>query len=127
MDGSLKAFRESQAKPIVIAAAYPSADGGITGCLPDPLAEIEGQCLDLNLLAQPASDVPTSPLDLKEQERVYTALLTAVNERDWIEGFVTRGYYPPAQIQDKSSSVHGKPAADVLWYWYPRFSGEISP
>ena len=128
MDESLKAFQASQAKPVVIAAAYPSADGGITGCLPDPLAEIEGQCLDLNLLAQPATDdVPTSPLDLKEQERVYNALLTALNERDWIKGFVTRGYYPPAQIQDKSSSVHGKPAADILWYWYPRLTGEISP
>ncbi len=91
------------------------------------MATVEGQCLDFDLLAQPTADVPTTPLDLKEQEQVYNAILVALNERDWISGFVSRGYYPPAQLQDKSISVHGKPAGDVLWYWYPRLLGNISP
>jgi hypothetical protein len=28
-------------------------------------------------------------------------------------------------LQDKSASVHSKPAADILWYWYPRMLGLV--
>jgi hypothetical protein len=38
---------------------------------------------------------------------------------------VSRGYYPPAALRDKSASVHGKPAADILWYWFPRMLGVV--
>jgi hypothetical protein len=127
MDNDLKTFQNSLNKPVVIAAAYPSADGGITGCIPDPMATTKGECLNLGSLSRPNPDIPTVNLDLKEQEQVYNALLVALNERDWISGFVTRGFYPPAPLQDKSTSVHGKPAEDVLWYWYPRLLGKMSP
>jgi hypothetical protein len=63
---------------------------------------------------------------LQAQADIYQALLMAVNERPWIGGFISRGYYPPVVVQDASASIHGKPAADVLWYWYPRFLG-ITP
>lgn len=126
MDENIQAFQSDLGKPVVIAVAYPSADGGITGCIPDPMGTSEDQCLNIDLLAQPNADVPTIPLDLREQEQVYNALLVALNERDWISGFVSRGYYPPTLLQDKSTSVHGKPAGDVLWYWYPRLLGAIS-
>lgn len=126
MDDEIRTFHEDLGRPVVISVAYPSADGGITGCIPDPLGTVEGQCLDIDLLAQPNADVPAVPLDLKEQEQVYNALLAALNERDWIGGFVSQGYYPPTQLQDKSASVHGKPAGDVLWFWYPRLLGAIS-
>jgi hypothetical protein len=36
--------------------------------------------------------------------------------------FARRGYYA---LQDKSASVHGKPAADILWYWFPRLLGVV--
>jgi hypothetical protein len=52
-------------------------------------------------------------------------MLTAVNARQWVGGIVSRGYYPPTILQDKSASIHGKPAADILWYWYPRLLGTI--
>ena len=51
--------------------------------------------------------------------------LSAINARTWIIGVVSRGFYPPAALQDKSTSVHGKPAADILWYWYPRLLGIV--
>ncbi len=53
-------------------------------------------------------------------------MLLAVNDRDWIGGVVSRGYYPPAILEDKSLSIHGKPARGVLWYWFPRLLG-INP
>jgi hypothetical protein len=60
-------------------------------------------------------------LDLKAQADIYNAVLVAINQRNWVNGIVSRGYYPPTSLQDKSSSIHGKPAADVLWSWFPKF------
>jgi hypothetical protein len=52
-------------------------------------------------------------------------MFNAINARSWVSGFVSRGYYVPAALQDKSASIHGKPASDLLWYWFPRLLGNI--
>jgi hypothetical protein len=102
-------------KPFILAIAYPSADGGITGCLPDG----QGGCLSMGALTPSNPDNPAIQLDLQEQADAYAAILGAVNGRSWISGLVSRGYYPPAALQDKSVSVNGKPAAEVLRAWFP--------
>jgi hypothetical protein len=66
---------------------------------------------------------PITP-NLAEQTSLYNAVLLAVNQRKWIDGVFSRGYYPPAQAQDFTPSVNGKPAGDVLWYWYPKLLAE---
>lgn len=105
-------------KPLIIAVAYPSADGVTTGCISDG----KGACLDWLALNQP--DNPAfAAVDLQSQYDLYEAILNAINTRPWIGGIVSRGFYPPAALQDKSASVHGKPAADLLWYWFPRLLG----
>ncbi len=106
-------------KPLLLGLTYPSIDGAVTSCLPTPV----GGCSDLSPLAQPAADIPQSNLDLVEQADIYSALLSAINTRPWIGGLISRGYYPPAALQDKSTSVHGKPAEEVLKYWFPRLLG----
>jgi hypothetical protein len=123
LDEQVNSFQEGAGKPVVLGISYPSVDAGTMACLPDPLATVEGDCLDVNLLARPYADIPTLALDLEEQAMAYSALLVAINERDWINGFISRGYYPPAGLQDKSTSVNGKPAGEVLRYWYPRLLG----
>jgi len=40
-----------------------------------------------------------------------------------VTGFYARGYNPAVAQQDRSASVNGKPAQDVLRYWYPRITG----
>jgi len=110
-------------KPIILAAGYPSADGASTSCLPDP----QGGCLDQTALSRPNDDIPTIQLDLQEQADIYQALLSTINNRTWIYGFVTRGYYPPAILQDKSTSIHGKPAQSILQAWFPHLLGVIPP
>ena len=107
-------------KPIILGAAYPSAAGVQSGCLTDGQAG----CLDWTALNQP-NNPPSVNLDLQAQADVYDALLNAVNSRAYIAGIVSRGYYPPAVLQDKSASVRGKPAADLLWYWFPRLLGVV--
>ncbi len=108
-------------KPIILAVSYPSAAGAASGCLPDGA----GACLDWSALNRPNADVSSVSLSLQTQADIYEAMLIALNARPWISGFVSRGYYPPAALQDKSTSIHSKPVADILWYWYPRLTGAI--
>jgi hypothetical protein len=121
LDNEVSALPALIDKPIILAVAYASATGAANGCLTDG----EGGCLGWEALSRPNPDTGTVSLDLQGQANLYEALLTAVNGRPWISGFVSRGYYPPAALQDKSASVHGKPAADILWYWFPRMLGVV--
>jgi hypothetical protein len=120
LDNKVFPFQQEINKPVIIAAAYPSADGGITGCLP----AADGMCLELSKLNPDNPDIHEIGLDLNEQMDVYNALLAAINGRDWVAGFVSEGYYPPVPLLDKSISIHGKPASGALWYWFPRMLGK---
>jgi len=121
LDSHLLPLQYRFGKPLLIGLAYPSADGAATACLPAPR---EG-CLNPSTLARPNADLPEIGLDLAEQVDIYSAILVAINSRSWVNGLVSRGYYPPAALQDKSASIHGKPTEEVLRYWYPRLLGLI--
>lgn len=108
-------------KPLILAISYPSAAGVASGCIPNGA----GGCLDPSALNRPNPDIPAASLSLQTQADIYEAMLNALNARPWISGFVSRGYYLPVALQDKSASVHSKPAADILWYWYPRLLGIV--
>ena len=110
----------SDAKPIILSLAYPSVEGTFTSCLPDPLVD----CLSPEALNYPAPDLPLLNIDFVQQAKAYDAVLAAINQHDWVSGAVSRGYYAPAILHDKSTSVHGKPAGDVLRYWYGQFLRE---
>lgn len=108
-------------KRIYLGLRYPSYDGAVEGCVnsaPD--------CSCFENFDQPLSKITSGDRDLYEQADIYNAMFVAVNQSDWISGVITRGFYPPTVLQDTSSSIHGKPAADVIWYWFPRLLGNIS-
>ncbi len=107
-------------KGLVISVAYPSIKGATTGCLADPIVE----CLPPEALNYPAPDYPLLELDLDIQARAYHAVLSAINEFDWVSGVVSRGYYPPTILIDKSTSIHGKPAEEVLQQWFTALQQE---
>ncbi len=119
LDEEIFAYQTQTEKKIILGFAIPSAVGAEKSCISDGI----GGCLAWTALNRPNEDIPSVRLDLQTQTNVYEALLTAINTRPWIDGIISRGYYPPAMLQDKSASVHGKPAADLLWYWYPRLLG----
>lgn len=119
LDQEVAVFQNTYKKPIVLGLAFPSVSAAGTACLPDS----QGRCLDWTVLSRPNPDYPAIALNLQRQTNLYQAMLEAINGRPWVGGIVSRGYYPPALLQDKSASVHGKPAADVLWYWFPRLLG----
>ena len=120
LDALILPLQQQVNKSVILAIAYPSAQGGSTGCLPG----LESGCLDLGLLSPPNPDIPNIGLDLADQERAYNAMFLAIKDRPWIGGVISSGYYPPAVLQDKSISVHGKPARGVLWFWFGKFLGK---
>lgn len=111
LDDSIAPLVNTLQKPLILAAAYPSVAGAARASV------------DWQHFSQPTPDDASFPLSLQAQADAYQALLIALNGRPWLNGFVSRGYYPPAALRDKSASVHGKPAAEVLRSWYPRLRG----
>jgi hypothetical protein len=121
LDENIAPVQQQVNKPIVVGLSYPSATYSATGCIPDG----NGGCLYWTALNRPNPDLPTVNLDLQQQVDIYDAVFNAVNGRTWITGLVSRGYFVPVALQDKSASIHGKPTADLLWYWFPRLLGSM--
>ena len=119
LDQEILPYQQLVGKPVILALSYPSIDRGSLGCI----AVLGGGCLDYDLLAQPNPDIPELVLNLQDQANAYNAVLSAINDRTWVSGYVSMGYYPPTTLQDKSISIHGKPASAVLWYWTQKYLG----
>ena len=108
-------------KPFIIGLSYPASNYSATGCIPNG----SGSCLYWTALSRPNADLNTVNLDLQQQVDIYDAMFNAINSRTWINGVISRGYFAPVALQDKSASVYGKPVADLIWYWFPRLLGNI--
>lgn len=121
LDNEVSTLASLLNKPLILAIAYPSAAGAASSCIPDG----KGGCLYWTALNRPNADYSSVSLSLQTQADIYEGILMAVNTRTWVTGFVSRGYYLPASLQDKSASIHSKPVADILWYWYPRLLGSV--
>ena len=121
LDTNVAPYQTQVGKPFIIALSYPSSTYSATGCIPNG----SNGCFDWTALNRPNADLATVNLDLQQQVDIYDAMFNAMNARSWVSGFVSRGYFAPVALQDKSASVHGKPAADLLWYWFPRLLGNI--
>ena len=113
LDNDVKTVFNNFNKPITIALNYPS------------ITDVNCAFIDENVFSQDSSthEIEMSmynnyQVDLLAQANFYNELFIAVNERDWISGVVSDSYYPPISLMDKTASVHGKPAADVLWFWF---------
>ncbi len=109
-------------KPIVVHVVYASVEGGASDCPP----AADGSCrasseFDLGAIVDPDLDV-----DLTAQAQAYNALLLEFSARPEISGFYASGDYPMAALLDKSTSPHGKPAQDVLTFWYPKLTGPLT-
>lgn len=122
MDEDILPLHENANQEIFIGLSYPSVKGAMDGCV-----ELAGDCLSLELLEQPAKFYEGVEPSFHEQVMVYSAILSVLNQRPWISGFYSAGYYPPASLKDMSTSVRGKPTSDVLWYWYARLLGRDTP
>ncbi len=118
LDDEVNIFWSDWLKPdnklLVLRIAYPSVAGWNSDCLPD--ADLP--CNQFSDFTTPAPEIPNLGIDFGEQARVYTALLSAATKKSWVSGIISEGYYAPAILQDKSISIHGKPAEEILSQWF---------
>lgn len=106
--------------PLYLSVSYLSVDGGASGCAPAP----DGSCRPPAAFDSGAIVDPDLRVDLAEQSAALNAVLLAAYGRDAIHGFYVAGFHPAVALQDKSVSVRGKPAQQMLGYWYPRLTGK---
>jgi len=97
---------------------FPSVSFSQTDCISYPTL-----CNSPEIFNFPAPEQPEIQFSLQEQTKMYNAALPEINRRDWISGISSRRFLIPAGLQDQSSSIRGKPAANVIWYWYSQMRG----
>ena len=107
-----------RARPTTLVVEYLSINGSAAACASAP----DGSCRPAEQFDRGAAVDADLDVNLAEQAQAINAVLLAVLPEDSIHGFFVARYDPGAALQDKSASVHGKPASDVLWYWYPRLA-----
>lgn len=94
-------------KPVLIGISYPASEQAIFGL----------NTSNQHLIVTPLDAVNNEP-DFDLQAIIYSAAIQSSASREWIAGFISRGYFPYLELQDSSSSIYRKPAADIVWFWY---------
>lgn len=121
LDSTVKPLKDNFNKPVVLLLVYPSLQGYGSECIPSPVDE--GSCIDVsNLFYGPVGENPAAA-DIQGQADYYAAFLSAVSERDWIDGVISQGYSPTLKLHDSSASIHGKPAEQILLDWFSSVLG----
>ena len=90
-------------KPVILSINYSSLDGAASNCTNS---------------GYKCSDVTNGSVDVAEQADVYQAILRSSVTKPWIYGLVSDGFNPSAAVQDGSPSINGKPAIQVLSYFF---------
>ena len=121
LEGEVNEFWTAWLKPedklLVLRIAYPSVSDWNSDCISDE----DETCYNFEEFTKPAPDLPNLKIDLDEQAKAYTAFLSAINKKSWISGVISWGYYAPVILHDKSISIHGKPAEEVIQHWFTGF------
>jgi hypothetical protein len=118
LDGDVYDFWQNwlqeEDKGLIMRLAYPSATDW------DPTCSEESSvvCYSIDDFLNPAPQIPELDLDYQIQAKVYTSLISNSVKKDWISGLISRGYYAPVVLHDKSISIHGKPAEIIVSQWF---------
>jgi len=95
------------AKPVLIGLSYPSSNHAASGLHITQPSQIVAP-----------EDAENDKTELELQAKIYNAAVLSTMTRDWINGFIARGFFPYAELQDGSSSVYRKPSSEILWFWF---------
>ena len=93
-------------KPVLIGLSYASSERATLGLQ----------------ITQPQfvkpEDAIKDKVSLELQAKIYNSAVLSAASREWIIGFISRGFFPYAELQDGSSSIYRKPASEILWFWF---------
>ncbi len=107
LNEKVKPIADKYQKPVFLGISVPSSSQAFDGYAYSKPYRISSP-----------DEVAGSGANLQVQSSVYNAVILSAASTSWITGFFSRGYYPYVSMQDASSSIYKKPAADVLWFWY---------
>jgi hypothetical protein len=110
LDGRVKKLTEEKRLPIIIGIHFPAIEDSSRNCV-----QTSREWLHIR---QGFSLSDSQPVNLKAQSDLYNEVFSAVATRSWITGVITRGFVLESARKDNSASIHGKPASDILWYWF---------
>jgi hypothetical protein len=119
LDNNLEPFFTNTGKKAWIGLDFPSIDTAYTGCV-----RFSNNCLTPSILNFPSPIQPNLAISLQQQANLYNAAIPEINRRSWIDGISTRRFLTVGSRQDQSSSIRGKPASDIVWYWYTSMTGK---
>ncbi len=108
LDSLAQPLAAQYGKPLIIGIDYSSNNHAIQGCV-----AVNDSCLN-----NANRDYADLSIDLNSQAVIYNAAIIECSNRPWISGFISRGFDPTVVLHDQRSSVYGKPAMDILWFWY---------
>jgi hypothetical protein len=107
-------WAEPDGTQLVLSLAYPSVAGWQSDC-----SELEPhQCYELSAFSDPAPRIDGLETGFEEQAVAYQVMISTASSKEWVSGIISRGYYSQAILHDKSISIHGKPAEELLWRWF---------
>jgi hypothetical protein len=116
LNDQVKPLRDGYDQPVMIALNYPSATAAFQGCAPLPET-----CPGFQPALSPEAIVQSSEVtqsDLDAQRILINAAALAVNDQPWVSGLITYNNLFPLRLKDSSPNLRGKPAADVLAFWF---------
>jgi hypothetical protein len=119
LDNDLEPFFTNTGKKAWIGLDFPSTESAYQGC-----AYISGICRTPSILDFPLPPQPDIAMSLPQQSDLYNAAVPEINRRSWIEGISSRRFLTVGSRQDQSSSIRGKPASDIIWYWFASMTGK---
>ena len=111
IDNQIYEVYRSTLKPITLALAYPAVEFAASGC-----ALLSESCYNDGIFR--TKEISPYANSFSEQALIYNAVMPVIASRDWITGTSIRGYEPTIVVHDGASSIAGKPAFDVVQYWF---------
>jgi len=108
----LSKLGENTKLPIMLRINIPSANGVMENCLGEKKACAPIPWAEFSYLNS------GSKTNLAEQTKVLNLYLNAINKLNNIAGVVVSGYNPFLRIQDNTSSLHGKPGVNSVYFWF---------
>lgn len=114
LENTLKPVSAKAGKPVLIGLSVSSTSDAHLGC----------SAAGVDCSGDHSAVGSFNNVDMDLQARITNALILSASTKPYINGFFSRGYQAAGSLQDGSFSVHGKPANDVLWYWYHFLGGK---
>lgn len=113
LDTVLFPLADKTGQRIILGVRYPAIQNAEKGCI-----QLSETCLVFDGAGSPSYTIPELAIDEHAQAKMYDEICAMVDNRAWISGLISRGYYLPYGIQDSSTSIHGKLAEDVISHWF---------